>query len=416
MDDTQHQRLGRRLRRMPGVRTVPRAVEPHGGEFDLAYIREGTPGGTPLLLIPGGPGMASVLPYRGLRRAAVRRGFEVVMVEHRGVGLSRTDRSGADLPMASMTVAAVVGDLVAVLDDCGWDRAVVYGTSYGGSLAQALGAWHPERVAAMVLDSTTSETAEEDLQRSHLRRLLWWGEDPDTAAAATALRTLVDEGVVPADDTGLVVPVAYELGGARLVERLLAAVRGGRTRTWNRIRELSGSEVQRRHPYYLEFDLAGAIYFRELGNERPDGRPLDPHVLFDREAARFPEFTGNPVDLYAALPSFTWPTAVLSGRRDMRSVRPAAQRTAELLADGVLVPFDNSAHSFMDFHPRVALTAAAATANGAHTRLPGLAPRMERLARPARANVLGPMLSAGVAADRALAAFPLGGPSRPGRA
>lgn len=412
----EYRRLGQRLRSMPGVRTVPRPVGPHGGGFDLTYIREGTPGRTPLLLIPGGPGLASVLPYRGLRRAAVRRGFEVVMVEHRGVGLSRTDRSGADLPMAAMTVDAVIGDLVAVLDDCGWDRAVIYGTSYGGCLAQALGAWHPERVAAMVLDSTTAEAAEDDLQRSHLRRLLWRGEAPDTAAAAAALRALVDEGAVPVEETGLVVPVAYELGGARLLERLLEAVRGGRRQTWNRTRDLGGSEIQRLHPYHMEFDLAGAVYYREFGNVGPDGRPLDPHVRFNREAERFPAFAGNPVDLAAALPSFTWPTAVLSGRRDMRSVRPAAQRTAELLADGVLVPFENSAHSFLDFHPRVALTAAAATANAAHTRLPGLAPRLERLARPLRTHVLRPMLSASVATDRVLADSPPGGFTPPGRA
>lgn len=382
-------------------------MEPHGGEFDLTYIREGTPGGTPLLILPGGPGLASVLPYRGVRRAAVQRGFEVVMVEHRGVGLSRTDRAGADLPMDAMTVAAVLGDLVAVLDDCGWERAVVYGSSYGGYLAQALGARHPERVSAMVLDSATSDSVGEGLQRSHLRRLFWRGEEHETAAAAAAVRHLVEERAVPVEETGVVVPVAYELGGAGLVERLLEAVRGGRVRTWNRIRDLGGKEVQRRHPYYMEFDLAGAIYYRELGKELPDGQALDPYVLFDREAERFPAFAGEPVDLAAALPAFTWPTAVLSGRRDMRSVPPAAQRTAELLPDGVLVPFENSAHSFLDFHPRVALTAAAATANAAHTRLPRLAARLEGLPRPASAHLLGPMLSAGATVDRALAASPL---------
>ncbi|RNL87585.1 alpha/beta fold hydrolase [Halostreptopolyspora alba] len=411
MDHAQQQRLGRRLRRMPGVRTLSRPVERRSGEFDLTYVREGTPGDTPLLIIPGGPGLASVLPYRGIRGAAVRRGFDVAMVEHRGVGLSRTDRTGADLPMAAMTVESVVGDLVAVLDDCGWERAVVYGSSYGGYLAQALGAWHPERVAAMVLDSASSGASGEDLRRRHLRRLFWNGDAPDTAAVASALRSLVADGTVSVADTGLVVPVAYELGGTGLVERLLAAVRRGRPRTWNRIRQLGESEVQRRHPYYMEFDLAGAISYRELGHVRPDGDPMDPHVLFDRQAEGFPEFAGQPVDLPAVLPTCTWPTTVLSGARDTRTVRPVARRTAEALPEGVLVPFENSAHSFLDFHPRVALTAARATANATHRRLPALAARMEGLPRPARSRALPLMLSASVTADRALAAVPVTRPS-----
>ncbi len=31
--------------------------------FDLAYVRSGPRGATPVVVIPGGPGLASVLPY-----------------------------------------------------------------------------------------------------------------------------------------------------------------------------------------------------------------------------------------------------------------------------------------------------------------------------------------------------------------
>lgn len=402
MDDSE-KRLGERLRRMPGVRTVPRRITPDGeGWFDLTYIREGEPGGIPLLIIPGGPGMASVLPYRGVRRRAVRGGFEVVMVEHRGVGLSRTDQSGKDLPFAALTVESVVADVVAVLDDCGWDQAVVYGSSYGGYLAQMLGAWHPERVRAMVLDSTASSAAEDEVTRDHLRRLFWHGDDPRTAAPTAKLRSLVDEGMVPTEETGLVVPVAYEFGGVPLVDRLLDTVRGGSLRPWKWLASLGAAEVGRRHPYYVEFDLAGAIYYRELRRVRPDGEPLDPHVLFEREAAQFPAFVDEPLNLPDALPEFSWPTAVLSGARDMRSVPPSAKRTADGLPDGVLVPFEHSAHSFLDFHPRVAVTATWAVANGAHGRLPGLASRLERMRRPPQSRAFGPLLSAWAATEQAL--------------
>src|SRR5690606_1390781 len=179
--------------------------------------RSGEPGGTPLLVLPGGPGIASVLPYRGFRHAAAAKGFDVVMVEHRGVGLSRTDRSGVDLPADALTCSAVVDDLAAVLDACQLDRVIVYGTSYGGYLAQALGARYPERVRGMVLDSTNSAASDHEVARDHLRRLLWRGEELGTAAIAARLRALVASGIVAADDIGLAVPTAYELGGVRLL-------------------------------------------------------------------------------------------------------------------------------------------------------------------------------------------------------
>src|SRR5690606_9431390 len=104
-----------------------------------------------------------------------------IMVEHRGVGLSRRDSSGRELPVEAVTVEQVVADLAAVLDDAGVGRAVVYGTSYGTYLAQGFGLRHPERVAGMVLDSPTTGPRDLPVVRAHLRRLLWDGDTPDTA-------------------------------------------------------------------------------------------------------------------------------------------------------------------------------------------------------------------------------------------
>ena len=87
--------------------------------------------------------MASIGSYQGLRRRAAAAGLDVIMVEHRGVGLSRCDESGADLPPDALTIEQVVDDMTAVLDDAQVDRAVVYGTSYGTYLAAGLGVRHP---------------------------------------------------------------------------------------------------------------------------------------------------------------------------------------------------------------------------------------------------------------------------------
>lgn len=394
---TNEHQLADRLRRMPGVRSVIRPVsETSGREFTLTYVREGKPGGTPLLILPGGPGLGSVMPYRSVRRAAKDQGFDVVMVEHRGVGLSRTDNHGDDLTFDAMTTGAVVDDLVAVLDDCGWRQVLVYGSSYGGYLAQILAARHPDRVNALVLDSPSCPG---DDARDHLRRLFWHGAEPETADLAASLRSLVTQGKVHAAETGAVVPVAYEFGGTSLLRALFAAVDKGRTRAWNQLAGLGNKEIDQRYPYLMEADIAGAIYYREMHDVRPDGAPLDPYVRFAERADRFPAYIGAPTDLAGGLATFDRPTAVLSGRRDMRCVRPGLERLASSLPQGVLVPFPNSGHSFLDFHPRVALLAARAVANGRIRRLPELAPRLEALRKPLHRSLLSPTHVARVIAE-----------------
>jgi len=144
----------RQLAALPGVASIRRPVTPGSDErFDLHYVRTGPVGATPLVIIPGGPGMASIAPYQEFRKRAAEMGLDVIMVEHRGVGMSRRDDSGADLRSEALTITAVLDDLAAVLDDAGVDTAVVYGASYGSYLAAGMGVRHRDRVHAMVLDS-----------------------------------------------------------------------------------------------------------------------------------------------------------------------------------------------------------------------------------------------------------------------
>jgi len=71
-----------------------------------------------------------------------------VLVDNRGTGRS-------DPPAASLGVADMAADVVAVLDDAGIHRAHVMGASLGGMVAQELAIDHPERLDALVLVSTT---------------------------------------------------------------------------------------------------------------------------------------------------------------------------------------------------------------------------------------------------------------------
>lgn len=139
--------MQQRLAKLPGVRAVRRPISPDtADEFDLYYVRAGRKSRHPVVIIPGGPGVASVQMYKGLRRRAAAAGLDVIMIEHRGVGMSRHDDAGADLPPEAMTVNQVVDDVAAVLDDARVDSAVVYGASYGTYIASGVGVRHPARV------------------------------------------------------------------------------------------------------------------------------------------------------------------------------------------------------------------------------------------------------------------------------
>lgn len=78
---------------------------------------------------------------------ALRRDFRLVLVDNRGCG--RSDRSAG-----LFGVAAMVGDIVAVLDAAGIRKAHVMGASLGGMVAQELAITHAERVDGLVLACT----------------------------------------------------------------------------------------------------------------------------------------------------------------------------------------------------------------------------------------------------------------------
>ena len=277
-----------KLAALPGVRPVRRPVAPdRDDEFDLYYVRTGRKSTNPLVIIPGGPGAASVALYRGLRRHAVAKGLDVIMIDHRGVGMSRHDDRGADLPPEALTIDQAVNDIAAVLDDAQVDKAVIYGTSYGTYLAAGVGVRHPDRVHAMVLDSPVLSAHDIDAVRDATRRVLWDGADPEAAELAPKVRKLVDDGVLtPA--AGQLTAAVYGFAGPAVLTRQLDLLLRGRRGLWTVLDQASRFLFDRKAPYRHEPDLVGRIGFRELNyGAVPDGKPLDPAVAF-REFATQP--------------------------------------------------------------------------------------------------------------------------------
>ncbi len=90
-------------------------------------------------------------------------GFHVVRYDNRDCGLStklsgRPDpravaaamMSGGEVPEVPYTLSDMAADGIGLLDHLGVDRAVVFGASMGGMIAQTMAIEHPRRVAALV--------------------------------------------------------------------------------------------------------------------------------------------------------------------------------------------------------------------------------------------------------------------------
>lgn len=379
--NAKRRRVQEKLAALPGVRPVRRPISPGNTEkFDLYYVRTGRKSAHPVVIIPGGPGVASVQMYKGLRRRAAAAGLDVIMIEHRGVGMSRHDDSGADLPPEAITVNQVVDDIAAVLDDAHVDSAVIYGASYGTYVAAGFGVRHPARVRAMILDSPLLSRHDIVIVRRAIRRLLLRGDSPETAALAPKMRKLVDAGAMTPAATQVVATI-YGYGGADLLERELDLLLDGRKLLWW---AMSRFTTLGNLPYRYEEDLVSRIAFRELDYAaEPDGLPLDPAVAEREARTQTATFEDEPYDLVAEMPHFGWPTAVVSGGRDLITPPAVAERVASLVPHAVLLKLPTMAHSALDFREPAAIAIARAVWRGEIDSLAAQAPALDALpARP----------------------------------
>ncbi len=140
----------------------PQTALVHTADVDLATFTYGTPStATPIIAVNGGPGLSHVYMIQNdvwTRRIAEHR--QVIFYDQRGTGASRKLRPGAE-----QTMAAQVADLEAVRASLHADKVDLIGDSYGGLLASAYAAAHPEHVHALIL----SDSAAPGLPKLHPR-------------------------------------------------------------------------------------------------------------------------------------------------------------------------------------------------------------------------------------------------------
>ena len=113
---------------------------------DLRMYHEETGDGSPLVLLHGG--MLDIEQAWRPMIAALAQRHRVVALEFQGHG--RTN--DVDRPISPANLA---GDVVALLDHLGLERAHVMGHSLGGGVALELAVAHPGRVRSVVALSVT---------------------------------------------------------------------------------------------------------------------------------------------------------------------------------------------------------------------------------------------------------------------
>ena len=120
---------------------------------DLYFEECGNQTGRPILFLHGGPG-AGIAPSH--RRLFNPDRFRCVLFDQRGSGQSRPFAS-----IESNTTDALIGDIEALRHHLGVDKFILFGGSWGSTLALAYAIAYPEHVESLILRGIFLGTADE---------------------------------------------------------------------------------------------------------------------------------------------------------------------------------------------------------------------------------------------------------------
>lgn len=162
----------------------------HTDQVDVAYETRGKAGTTlPVIAINGGPGLTHSYMVQNDLWDRMAKNRLVVFYDQRGTGASKHLQPGA-----TQSMEAQVTDLDAVRSKLGLDKVALVGDSYGGLVAMAYAAAHPEHVAKLVLSDSPGPTWKSivhvlpevfpDVQEQNAKEEQQLGASTDAAARA----------------------------------------------------------------------------------------------------------------------------------------------------------------------------------------------------------------------------------------
>jgi proline iminopeptidase len=113
----------------------------------------GEPEGKPALVVHGGPGSGC---STSMRRSFDPQRYRAVLFDQRGCGRSTPHASDPAADMSVNTTEHLLADMERLREHLGIERWLLYGGSWGSTLALAYAERHPERVSEIVLVSVTT--------------------------------------------------------------------------------------------------------------------------------------------------------------------------------------------------------------------------------------------------------------------
>lgn len=292
------------------------AIEPfnHGhvdvGDGHQIYFEEcGAPDGMPVLFLHGGPGSGCSARHRQLLDPAL---FRVVLFDQRGCGRS-TPRG----EIAANTTDYLVADIERLRSHLGIERWLVFGGSWGSSLALVYCARHPDACSGAILRGIFL-TGQDDLD---------WFFRGAAALLPVAWERLVDY----LDESGQEDIAQHYLDALRSPDRLTAARALQRWMQW----EAALSSPGRLPP--AEEPLSADALDAALDKYRVQAHYLANHC-----------FIGEAEALRCAGAMAGMPVAILHGRLDF-VCRPANARKLQHALPGSRLRFiDDAGHSPFD--------------------------------------------------------------------
>ena len=115
----------------------------------------GNPNGKPALVLHGGPGSGCT---PGSRRPFNPNIYRIVLFDQRGSGRSTPHASAPYADLSTNTTDHLLGDIENLREHVGIEKWLVFGGSWGSTLALAYAQRHPDRVSEMVLVAVTNTT------------------------------------------------------------------------------------------------------------------------------------------------------------------------------------------------------------------------------------------------------------------
>jgi proline iminopeptidase len=254
----------------------------HTAEVELGYETFGAPGAEiPIIAVNGGPGLSHAYMMQNdlWQRVAAHR--LVILYDQRGTGASKHIQ-----PHAPQDMDAQVADLDALRKALALEHVAILGDSYGGMIAMAYAASHPEHVARLILSDSAAPS--------------WKG-----------VVHLLPQVFPDREEEG-------EMEAKRLAADPEAAARAGLV---NHMRQMFYSTEMR------------DAYLARMAD-----------LCFEHAVGGAVQQATENLDLTAKLPAFHFPTLVISGRYDMNVAPLTAWRMAHAIPGAQLVFFEKSGH------------------------------------------------------------------------